>query len=47
MTPRTSSRLRKKDDVYLCVDNEPGFAKDSTIGRYDMLNFIKTCSNMA
>ncbi|ONK56218.1 uncharacterized protein A4U43_C10F5340 [Asparagus officinalis] len=35
ISPRTSSRSLKKDDVDLCVDNELGFAKDRTISRLD------------
>lgn len=38
ISPRTSSRSQKKDDVDLCVDNELGFAKDRTISRYDSVS---------
>ncbi|RRT72999.1 hypothetical protein B296_00014624 [Ensete ventricosum] len=38
MSPRTSSRSQKKDDVDLCVDNELGFAKDRTISRLTEMN---------
>lgn len=34
LSPRTSSRSLKKDDLDICVDNELGFAKDRTISRY-------------
>lgn len=33
LSPRTSSRSQKKDDLDLCVDNELGFAKDRTVSR--------------
>ena len=33
VSPRTSSRSKRTDDVDLCVDNELGFAKDRTISR--------------
>jgi peroxisome-assembly ATPase len=33
LSPRSSSRSQKKDDLDLCVDNELGFAKDRTISR--------------
>ncbi|URE37766.1 AFG1-like ATPase [Musa troglodytarum] len=38
ISPRTSSRSQKKDDVDLCVDNELGFAKDRTISRLTEMN---------
>ncbi|KAK8965052.1 hypothetical protein KSP40_PGU011536 [Platanthera guangdongensis] len=33
ISPRSSSRSQKGDDLELCVDNELGFAKDRTISR--------------
>lgn len=36
ISPRTSSRSLKSDDLDLCVDNELGFAKDRTISRYPL-----------
>lgn len=38
ISPRTSSRSLKKDDLDLCVDNELGFAKDRTISRLTEMN---------
>ncbi|WOL13498.1 lactation elevated protein 1-like [Canna indica] len=38
LSPRTSSRSQKKDDLDLCVDNELGFAKDRTISRLTEMN---------
>lgn len=38
MSPRTSSRSRRSDDLDLCVDNELGFAKDRTISRLTEMN---------
>ncbi|KAF9603698.1 hypothetical protein IFM89_037461 [Coptis chinensis] len=38
MSPRTSSRSRRNDDIELCVDNELGFAKDRTISRLTEMN---------
>lgn len=38
LSPRTSSRSLKKDDLDLCVDNELGFAKDRTISRLTEMN---------
>lgn len=35
ISPRSSSRSQKTDDIDLCVDNELGFAKDRTISRYE------------
>lgn len=35
ISPRSSSKSQKRDDLDLCVDNELGFAKDRTISRYD------------
>ncbi|XP_078438780.1 AFG1-like ATPase family protein [Wolffia australiana] len=38
ISPRTSSRSKRTDDVDLCVDNELGFAKDRTISRLTEMN---------
>ncbi|KAG9143719.1 hypothetical protein Leryth_018883 [Lithospermum erythrorhizon] len=38
MGPRTSSRSRKSEDSFICVDNELGFAKDRTISRLTEMN---------
>ncbi|KAH7688237.1 ATPase AFG1-like protein [Dioscorea alata] len=38
ISPRTSSRSLKSDDLDLCVDNELGFAKDRTISRLTEMN---------
>ncbi|KAJ1691797.1 hypothetical protein LUZ63_015952 [Rhynchospora breviuscula] len=38
LSPRSSSRSQKRDDLDLCVDNELGFAKDRTISRLTELN---------
>ncbi|PIA56889.1 hypothetical protein AQUCO_00700918v1 [Aquilegia coerulea] len=38
MSPRTSSRSRRNDDIELCVDNELGFAKDRIISRLTEMN---------
>ncbi|XP_010904606.1 uncharacterized protein [Elaeis guineensis] len=38
ISPRTSSRSQKRDDIDLCVDNELGFAKDRTISRLTEMN---------
>ncbi|XP_030523645.1 AFG1-like ATPase [Rhodamnia argentea] len=38
MSPRTSSRSRRSDNLDLCVDNELGFAKDRTISRLTEMN---------
>lgn len=38
ISPRSSSRSQKKDEVDLCVDNELGFAKDRTISRLTEMN---------
>ncbi|PKA67053.1 hypothetical protein AXF42_Ash004544 [Apostasia shenzhenica] len=38
ISPRSSSRSRKIDDLDLCVDNELGFSKDRTISRLTEMN---------
>ncbi|PKU66530.1 AFG1-like ATPase isoform X1 [Dendrobium catenatum] len=38
MSPRSSSRSLKGDDLDLCVDNELGFAKERTISRLTEMN---------
>lgn len=38
ISPRSSSRSQKRDDLDLCVDNELGFAKERTISRLIEMN---------
>uniref|UniRef100_A0A1D1XSF3 Lactation elevated protein 1 n=2 Tax=Anthurium amnicola TaxID=1678845 RepID=A0A1D1XSF3_9ARAE len=38
ISPRTSSRSKRTDDLDLCVDNELGFAKDRTVSRLTEMN---------
>ncbi|XP_072968829.1 uncharacterized protein [Typha angustifolia] len=38
ISPRSSSRSQRRDDLELCVDNELGFAKDRTISRLTEMN---------